>query len=168
MPFGLKNAGATYQRLANWMFKDLIGKTMEVYVDDILVKIKEEAGHLTYLRAAFEVMRRYGMKLNPAKCTFRVKEGKFLGYMVSEKGIEANPKQIKAIMQMGSPRTIKDVQKLKDKVASLARFISRSADRNLPFFKILRKVKDFQWTVECEQAFYDLKQYLTTPPLLAT
>ncbi|KAL0427416.1 UNVERIFIED_CONTAM: Retrovirus-related Pol polyprotein from transposon opus [Sesamum latifolium] len=167
MPFGLKNAGATYQRPINRMFKDLIGKTMEVYVEDMLIKSKEDKEHITHLQAAFEVMRRYGMKLNPAKCTFRVRGGKFLGYMVSEKGIEANPKKIEAIMQMSSPKTIKDVQKLTGKVASLACFIYWSANRNLPFFKILRKVKDFQWTTEYEQTLNDLKQYLTTPLLLA-
>ncbi|KAL0387842.1 UNVERIFIED_CONTAM: Transposon Tf2-12 polyprotein [Sesamum radiatum] len=166
MPFGLNNAGATYQRLANKMFKELIEKIMEVYVDDMLVKSKEEEEHLNHLQVAFEVMRKYGMKLNPTKCTFGVRGGKFLGYMVSEKGIEANPEKIKAIMQMSSSKTIKEVQKLTGKVASLARFISRSAYRNLPFFKILRKVKDFQWMKECEKALRDLKQYLATPPLL--
>ncbi|KAL0375544.1 UNVERIFIED_CONTAM: Transposon Tf2-11 polyprotein [Sesamum calycinum] len=158
---------ATYQRLANKMFKELIEKIMEVYVDDMLVKSKEEEEHLNHLQVAFEVMRKYGMKLNPTKCTFGVRGGKFLGYMVSEKGIEANPEKIKAIMQMSSSKTIKEVQKLTGKVASLARFISRSAYRNLPFFKILRKVKDFQWMKECEKALRDLKQYLATPPLLA-
>ncbi|KAL0416660.1 UNVERIFIED_CONTAM: Retrovirus-related Pol polyprotein from transposon gypsy [Sesamum latifolium] len=103
-----------------------------VYVDDMLIKSKEGEDYLTHLQASFEVMRRYDMKLNPAKCIFG----------------------------MGSPKTIKDVQKLTGKVASLARFISRSADRNLPFFKILRKVKDFQWIAECEQALKDLKEYL--------
>ncbi|KAL0370666.1 UNVERIFIED_CONTAM: Retrovirus-related Pol polyprotein from transposon opus [Sesamum angustifolium] len=167
MSFGLKNARATYQRLVNKMFKDLIGKTMEVYVDDMLVKNKEEVEHLKHLHAAFEVMRKYGMKLNPTKCTFGVKGGKFLGYMVSKKGIEANLEKIKAIMQIGSPKTIKDVQKLTGEVASLARFISMSVDKNLQFFRTLRKVKDSQWTGECELALRDLKQYFTTPPLLA-
>ncbi|KAL0447287.1 UNVERIFIED_CONTAM: Transposon Tf2-12 polyprotein [Sesamum latifolium] len=88
MPFGLKNAGATYQRLVNKMFKDQIGSTMEVYVDDMLVKSMKEVDHLKDLKQAFETMRSYGMKLNPSKCTFGVKGGKFLGYMVSERGIE--------------------------------------------------------------------------------
>ncbi|KAL0448335.1 UNVERIFIED_CONTAM: Retrovirus-related Pol polyprotein from transposon gypsy [Sesamum latifolium] len=93
MPFGLKNAGATYQRLMNRMFKDLIRSTMEVYVDDMLIKIKIEKEHLGHLESAFTIMRTYGMKLNPTKCTFGVREGKFLGYMVSERGIEANPEK---------------------------------------------------------------------------
>ncbi|KAL0347685.1 UNVERIFIED_CONTAM: hypothetical protein Scaly_1784500 [Sesamum calycinum] len=112
-------------------------------------------------------MRRYGIKLNPAKCTFGIRGGKFLGYMVSEKGIEVNPEKVGTIMRMGSPKTIKNVHKLIGKVTSLARSISRSVDRDLSFFKTLRKVKGFQWMEECEQALSDVKQYLKTPPLLA-
>ncbi|KAL2249927.1 UNVERIFIED_CONTAM: Retrovirus-related Pol polyprotein from transposon [Sesamum indicum] len=144
MPFGLKNAGATYQRLVNRMFKDHIGSTMEMYVDDMLVKSKQECDHLSNLRTAFDIMRSYGMKLNPSKCTFGVRGGKFLGYMVSEGGIETNPEKIKVIMQLGSPKSIKEVQQLTGKVALLNRFISRSADRNLPFFKVLRKANNFE------------------------
>ncbi|KAL2253357.1 UNVERIFIED_CONTAM: Retrovirus-related Pol polyprotein from transposon [Sesamum indicum] len=167
MPFGLKNAGATYQRLVNKMFGDLLGKTMEVYVDDMLVKSKRSQDHLTDLAQAFAIMRSYGMKLNPDKCTFGVGGGKFLGYMVSERGIEANPEKIRAIMDLRSPATIKDVQKLTGKITSLGRFISRSADKSLPFFRILRKPKNFEWNEECEKALHELKKYLTTPPLLA-
>ncbi|KAL0449357.1 UNVERIFIED_CONTAM: Retrovirus-related Pol polyprotein from transposon gypsy [Sesamum latifolium] len=112
MPFGLKNAGATYQRLVNKMFKDQIGSTMEVYVDDMLVKSMKEVDHLKDLKQAFGIMRSYGMKLNPSKCTFGVKGGKFLGYMVSERGIEANPEKIEAIAKLQSPRTLKEVQQL--------------------------------------------------------
>ncbi|KAL0427342.1 UNVERIFIED_CONTAM: hypothetical protein Slati_2909000 [Sesamum latifolium] len=106
-------------------------------------------------------------KVNPVMCTFGVRGGNFLGYRVSEKGTEANPKKIEAIIQMSSSKTIKDVKKLKGKVAYLARFISKSADKNLPFFKMLRKAKDFQRTSKCGQTLNDLKQYLTIPELLA-
>ncbi|KAL0303534.1 UNVERIFIED_CONTAM: Gag-Pol polyprotein [Sesamum radiatum] len=166
MPFGLKNAGATYQRLVNRMFKNQIRSTMEVYVDDMLVKSKEE-DHLRELKRAFDIMRDYGMKLNPEKCTFGVRGGKFLGYMVSEKGIEANPEKIQAIIGLRSPRTLNEMQKLTGKITSLSRFISRSADRSLLFFKALGKAKEFKWTEECEQALNELKKYLATPPLLA-
>ncbi|KAL0405074.1 UNVERIFIED_CONTAM: Polyprotein P3 [Sesamum radiatum] len=118
MPFGLKNAGATYQRLVNQMFKDQIGTTMEVYVDDMLVKSTEE-DHLKNLKQAFGIMRAYGMKLNPSKCTFGVHGGRFLSYMVSEKGIEANPEKIEAIAGLRLPRTLKEVQKLTDEAVSL-------------------------------------------------
>ncbi|KAL2250131.1 UNVERIFIED_CONTAM: Transposon Tf2-11 polyprotein [Sesamum indicum] len=167
MPFGLKNAGATYQRLVNEMFHELIGKTMEVYVDGMLVKSRRSQDHLEHLEQAFNIMRTYGMKLNPDKCTFGVGGGKLLGYMVSERGIEANPEKIQAIMSLRSPTTIKDVQKLTGKIASLNRFISRHADKSLPFFKILRKTKNFEWNEECKNALKDLKDYLVKPPLIA-
>ncbi|XP_011100179.1 uncharacterized protein LOC105178414 [Sesamum indicum] len=164
MPFGLKSAGATYQRLVNKMFAQQIGKTMEVYVDDMLVKSHKPDEHLEHLKTSFAIMREHGMKLNPNKCMFGVAGGKFLGYMVSERGIEANPEKIEAILNLKSPTSIKEVQKLTGRIASLNRFISRFADRNLHFFKILRKVKGFEWTDECEQAFQELKNYLRSPP----
>ncbi|KAL2247804.1 UNVERIFIED_CONTAM: Retrovirus-related Pol polyprotein from transposon [Sesamum indicum] len=115
MPFGLKNAGATYQRLVNKMFGDLLEKTMEVYVDDMLVKSKRSQGHIKDLSQAFSIMRSHGMKLNPDKCTFGVTGGKFLGYMISERGIEANPEKIQAIMGLRSPSSIKEaLQELKE------------------------------------------------------
>ena len=97
MPFGLKNAGATYQRLVNAMFKTQIGKTMEVYVDDMLVKSKEAKNHIEALDEMFQILRRYGMKLNPLKCSFGVASGKFLGFMVNAPSIEANPAQVIAL-----------------------------------------------------------------------
>uniref|UniRef100_A0A2N9H0M9 Uncharacterized protein n=1 Tax=Fagus sylvatica TaxID=28930 RepID=A0A2N9H0M9_FAGSY len=165
MPFGLKNAGATYQRLMNRMFHDQIGRNVEVYVDDMLVKSKEEDGHLDDLRETFETLRKYQMKLNPSKCAFGVYSGKFLGFMVSQRGIEANPDKIKAILEMQPPKTTKEVQRLTGRVAALNRFMSRSTDKCLPFFKTLKKA--FVWTDECQQAFEELKRYLTEPPLLS-
>ncbi|XP_019241234.1 PREDICTED: uncharacterized protein LOC109221226 [Nicotiana attenuata] len=97
MPFGLKNAGSTYQRLVTKMFKDQLGKTMEVYIDDMLVKSAKKKDHIDHLKEAFEILRKYGMKLNPKKYAFGVASGKFLGYLVSERGIEVNPDRIKAI-----------------------------------------------------------------------
>uniref|UniRef100_A0A2N9ESH3 Uncharacterized protein n=1 Tax=Fagus sylvatica TaxID=28930 RepID=A0A2N9ESH3_FAGSY len=108
MPFGLKNAGATYQRLVNKMFHDQIGRNVEVYVDDMLVKSKKDADHLSDLKETFQTLRRYNMKLNPAKCVFGVSSGKFLGFMVSQRGIEANPDKIKAILDMSPPKTVKE------------------------------------------------------------
>ncbi|KAL5563203.1 hypothetical protein UlMin_032950 [Ulmus minor] len=167
MPFGLKNAGATYQQLVNKMFKQQIGKTMEVYVDDMLVKSLKADEHINNLRESFEVLREYKMKLNPAKCAFGVTSGKFLGFMVNHRGIEANPAKIQALLNMESPRKVKEVQSLTGRVAALNRFISRATDKCQPFFRALRKGKDFSWTAECEQFFQELKTYLGRPPLLS-
>ncbi|KAG7552152.1 Reverse transcriptase domain [Arabidopsis thaliana x Arabidopsis arenosa] len=168
MPFGLKNAGATYQRLVNMMFKDLLGKTMEVYIDDMLVKSVSSTSHIEHLEQCFAILNEFGMKLNPTKCTFAVPSGEFLGYIITERGIEANPRQLNAFLAMSSPRNIREVQRLTGRVAALNRFISRSTDRCLPFYNLLRKAnKNFIWDENCEKAFKDLKDYLSKPPVLA-
>ncbi|KAL5562780.1 hypothetical protein UlMin_032527 [Ulmus minor] len=167
MPFGLKNAGATYQRLVNKMFKDQIGKTMEVYVDDMLVKSLKTEEHIQNLKETFEILRMYKMKLNQSKCAFGVSSGKFLGFMVNHRGIEANPAKIQALLDMEPPRKMKEVQRLTGRIAALNRFISRATDRCKPFFQALRKGKDFIWTADCEQSFQELKSYLGKPPLLS-
>ncbi|KAL0451531.1 UNVERIFIED_CONTAM: hypothetical protein Slati_1131200 [Sesamum latifolium] len=139
---------------------------MEVYVDDMLVKSKEAHHHVEDLEETFAVIRKYRLKLNPGKCTFGVSGGRFLGFMVTQRGIEANPDKIKAILDMGPPININEVQRLTGRIAALSRFISKSAKKGLPFFKTLRKVKNFEWTEECQQAFEDLKTYLAKLPLL--
>ena len=119
IPFGLINAGATYQRLVNMMFKEQIGKTMKVYMDDMLVKSKEAQDHVQYLAEMFDILRKYRMKLNPHKCVFGVESGKFLGFMVNHRGIEANPAKIKALLDMKSPQSVKQVQSLIGRIAAL-------------------------------------------------
>ena len=99
MPFGLKNARATYQRPVTKIFRPLMGKTMEVYIDDMLVKSKERPDHTKHLQETFELLLMYGMKLNPLKCAFEVSSGKVLGFMVTQRGIEANHIQPRAIME---------------------------------------------------------------------
>ena len=165
MPFGLKNAGATYQRLMNIMFAPQIGRNVQVYMNDMLVKSQREEDYLEDLRETFDTLHSYNMKLNPGKCTFGVTAGKFLGFMVSQKGIEANPDKIRAIIKMKPPRNVKEVQSLNGKVAALNRFVSRAMDKCLPFFCTLKK--SFEWTSECQQAFEELKAYLSAPPLLS-
>lgn len=167
MPFSLKNAGATYQRLVNKMFREELGKTMEVYVDDMLVKSKTEEQLVEHLNKCFSILRMYEMKLNLEKYTFGMKGGKFLKYMVTERGISANPEKIKAILDLPPPRRVNEVQKLLGRIMALSRFISRSAEKNLPFFKILMKGDKLEWTKECEQALENLKSYLLSPPLLS-
>ncbi|KAG7536943.1 Integrase catalytic core [Arabidopsis suecica] len=164
MPFGLKNAGATYQRLVNKMFAEHLGKTMEVYIDDMLVKSLKKSEHITHLVQCFKILNEFGMKLNPAKCSFGVPSGEFLGYIVTERGIEANPN---AFLTMPSPRNIKEVQRLTGRIAALNRFISKSTDKCLPFYQILKGNKKFMWDDQCEAAFGQLKTYLTTPPILS-
>ena len=138
---------------------------MEVYVDDMLVKSKEEEDHLDDLKETFNTLRQYNMKLNPSKCAFGVSLGKFLGFMVSQRGIEANPKKVKTILEMSSSKTVKEVQSLTGRVAALNRFVSKATDKCLPFFKTLKKA--FAGTEECEAAFQELKRYLSNPPLLS-
>ncbi|XP_073152356.1 uncharacterized protein [Henckelia pumila] len=130
IPFGLKNAGATYQRLMDRVFASQIGRNVEVYVDDILVKSQDDAGLMTDLRETFATLRSYGIKLNPEKYVFGVRGGKFLGYMVTERGIEANPEKVQAIRSMSHPRNLQEVQRLAGRIAALSRFISRSAHRS--------------------------------------
>ena len=113
MPFSLKNVGATYQRLVTKMFRPLLGKTMEVYIDDMLVKSKERPYHTMHLQQAFELLRAYGMKLKPTKCAFGVSVGRFLGFMMTHRGIEANPAQIQVILESPAPSSRKGVQQLK-------------------------------------------------------
>ena len=134
MSFGLKNSGATYQRLINKIFAHQIERNVQVYVDD--------------LKVTFDTLHSYNMKLNPSKCAFVVMAGKFLGFMESQRGIEVNPNKIRAIMEMTPPRNIKEVQSLNGKVVALNRFVLRAMDKCLPFFRTLKK--SFEWTAECQ------------------
>ena len=103
MPFGLKNADATYQRLTTKIFRPLVGRTVEVYIDDIVFKSKTREDHAHHLQEVFHLLRRYDMKLNPSKCAFGVSAGKFLGFMVTQRGIEVSPDQIKVVMEASPP-----------------------------------------------------------------
>ncbi|XP_073129380.1 uncharacterized protein [Henckelia pumila] len=147
MPFGLKNVGATYQRLMKKVFEQQIGKNIEVYVDDILVKTCTADQFITDLAQTFQTLKNYQLKLNPSK------------------GIEDNPEKVQAIISMNSPKNIQEVQRLTGRITALARFISKSADKSLPFFKELRKTKDFEWSDESEKDFQDLKTYLKQLPV---
>ena len=153
MPFWLKNAGSTYQRMMTKMFESQLGKNIEIYIDDMVVKSKMVSGYLGDLRTIFEILRNQKLRLNASKCSFGVELGKFLGYMVTHRGIEVNSDQIKAINNLRSPQNPKEVQKLTGMAAALNRFISRSADRCKPFFLLINKLKAFDWTEECATAF---------------
>ena len=166
MPFGLKNAGAAYQRCIQKCLHDQIGRNVQAYVDDIVVKTKKKGDLLTDLAETFANLRRFNMKLNPDKCVFGVPSGKLLGFIVSERGIEANPDKINAILRMDKPKNLKAVQRLTGCVAALSRFISRLGEKALPLYRLLRKSDSFEWTDEAQQALDDLKRLLSTSPVL--
>nr|GEZ91790.1 reverse transcriptase domain-containing protein [Tanacetum cinerariifolium] len=170
MPFGLKNAGATYQRLMDKAFKNQMGRKLEVYVDDLVVKSHTEVEMVRDIEETFQTPRKINMKLNPKKGSFRFAKGVFLGYVITHEGIKPCPDKTTLVLQLPSPQTIKEVQSLNGKLASLNRFLSKSAEKSLPLFQTLKKCikkSDFRWTTEAEQAFQQLKQHLSALPLLA-
>jgi hypothetical protein len=132
MPFGLRNAGATYQRCMQHVFGDHIGRTIEAYVDDIVVKTRKADDLVNDLHVAFDCLRANGVKLNPEKCIFGVPRGMLLGYIVSQWGIEPNPEKVTALERMGPIRDLKGVQKMLGCLAALSRFISRRNQKGLP------------------------------------
>jgi hypothetical protein len=165
MSFGLKNAGATYQRAIQECLGNLIGQQAEAYVDDVVVKTREVDTLIDDLTATFKRLREWNWKLNPNKCVFGVPSRQLLGFLVSHRGIEASMKQIHAIIEMGPPQSVKDVQKLTGCMAALNRFISRLGEKGLPFFTLLKKKGKFEWT-NANAAFKNLKAYLTSSPVL--
>ena len=143
------------------MFEPQLGKIIEVYIDDMVVKSKMVSEHVKDLEKIFAILREHWLRLNDSKCSFGVGFGKFLGYMVTHRGIEVSPDQIKAINSLQAPRNPKEVQKLTSMIAALNRFISRSADRCRPFYLLINKWKGFEWSEDCIRAFQQLKEYLS-------
>jgi hypothetical protein len=146
MSFGLKNAGATYQRAIQACFKRQLNKNVEAYVDDVVVKTRNSDTLIADLEETFASLREYRWKLNSNKCVFAVPSGKLLGFIISHRGIEANLEKISAITSMKAPTCIKDVQKLTGCMAAQNRFISKLGERGLPFFKLLKHLEKFAWT----------------------
>ncbi|XP_077244859.1 uncharacterized protein LOC143884896 isoform X2 [Tasmannia lanceolata] len=167
MPFGLKNAGATYQRAATALLHDMIHREVEVYVDDMIVKAKERKDHIPNLKKFFERILKYQLRLNPSKCVFGVTSGKLLGFMVSQRGIEVDPQKIKAIQEMPPPRTEKEIRGFLGRIQFLRRFIAHLTSTCEPIFKLLKKNSSKEWTEECQQAFEKIKQSLSEPPIVA-
>ncbi|XP_021985131.1 uncharacterized protein LOC110881062 [Helianthus annuus] len=171
MPFGLKNAGATYQRFMNAFFREQQGQNLEVYVDDIVIKSLTEMAMIDDIAETIRTMQDVNMKLNPVKCCFGVEEGKFLGVVVTKGGIKANLEKTQAVAEMRSPRSLKDIQQLNGRLIALDRFLSKVADRTLPFMKVLKdclQTDRFKWTSEAETAFQEMKGYICKLPTLAT
>ncbi|RDX84580.1 hypothetical protein CR513_34348, partial [Mucuna pruriens] len=166
MPFGLKNAGATYQREMVTLFHDMMHKEIEVYVDDIIAKSTSSEQHLKDLRKLFARFRKYRLRLNPTNCTFGVKNGKLLGFVVNERGIEIDPDKVKAIREIPTPKTESEVRDFLGRINFIARFISRLTKTCSPIFKLLRKKHKNEWDSKCQKAFKKIKQYLENPPIL--
>jgi len=152
MPFGLKNAGATYQRLMDKVLAPLLGRNVYAYVDDMVVASKDRMQHVADLEELFVTISKYRVKLNPEKCVFGVEAGKFLGSA--------------AIIAMRSPTSVKEVQQLTGRMAALSRFVSARGEKGHPYFQCLKRNSRFAWTDKCEAAFIKLKEYLATPPVL--
>ncbi|RVX01675.1 Retrovirus-related Pol polyprotein from transposon 17.6 [Vitis vinifera] len=167
MSFGLKNAGATYQRAATTLFHDMMHRDVEVYVDDMIVKSRDRSDHLAALERFFERIRQFRLRLNPKKCTFGVTSGKLLGYMVSERGIEVDPDKIRAILDMPAPRTEREVRGFLGRLQYISRFIARLTDICEPIFRLLRKSQPTVWDDQCQRAFERIREYLLSPPVLA-
>nr|GEX24790.1 reverse transcriptase domain-containing protein [Tanacetum cinerariifolium] len=169
MPFGLRNAGATYQRLVDKAFHKQIGRNLEVYVGDLVIKIRTKDEIVRDIEETFKTLRKINMKLNPKKCTFGVEEGTFLGYKVSIRGLKVCPDKVDIISSLPSPKCLKDVQKLNGKLTSLNGFLAKSAEKSLPFFRTLKKCtkkSDFHWTTEAEEAFKQMKQLIAELSML--
>ena len=166
MPFRLQNAGATYQRLMNRILAPMLGRNVQAYVDDMVMTSQERGRHTTDLEELFATIAKYRLKLNPEKCVFGVEARKFLGFMLTERGIEANPYKCAAIIAMRSPASVKEVQQLTGRMAALSRFVSAGGDKGHPYFQCLKRNSRFVWTEECKTAFLKLKEYLATPPVL--
>ena len=148
------------------MFQKHIEVSMEVYIDDMLVKSVMVELHVTHLAEPFQVLKNYNMKLDPTKCAFRVSAEKFLGFIVNSRGIEANPNKIKTMLDMQPPSSTKEIQRLTGRIAALSCLVTRSSDKCWPFFQVLKKT--FHWDAQCEEAFSALKAYLSSPLVLVS
>jgi hypothetical protein len=167
MPFGLKNAGATYQRMMQNCLGSQIGRNIQVYIDDVVITTRKEETLIDGLRETFDNMDKYKLKLNPTKCSFCVPAGQLCGFLVSARGIEANPEKIQAILTMAKPTNLHEIQQLAGRVAALSRFVARLGEKALPFYALMKKSdKKFEWIEEADQAFAHLKRVLSTPPVL--
>ncbi|KAK1698329.1 hypothetical protein QYE76_015026 [Lolium multiflorum] len=163
MPVGLKNAGATYQRMMQKCLATQIGKNVQVYIDDVVITTKEGSTLIDDLRETFDNLDKFCLKLNPTKCSFGVPAGELLGFLVSARGIEANPEKIQAIVTMWKPTKLKEIQ---GRVAALSRFVARLGEKALPFYALIKQGEKFEWNEEAERAFEDLKRAISTPQIL--
>jgi hypothetical protein len=159
IPFSLKNAGATYQRMMQNCFRSQIGRNAQVYIDGVVITTRKEESLISDLKKTFDNQNRYKLKLNPTKYSFSMSAGQLLGFLVSARGIEANPEKIQAILTMGKLAKLHDVQKLAGRVAALSQFVARLGEKALPFYALMKKLDDkCEWTEEADTAFAQLKK----------
>ncbi|KAL7605482.1 hypothetical protein Lser_V15G18132 [Lactuca serriola] len=171
IPFGLKNAGATYQRLVDSILAKQIGRNIEVCVDDMVIKSPNEEKILQDIEETFKTLEVTKMKLNPAKCTFGVEEGQFLGYYVTRQGVQPSPTKVDEFIETETPNSLRDAQGLNRKLTALSRFISKYVNKAMPLFHTLKgciEKNNFQWTNEAEKALQRIKEALHKLPTLAT
>jgi hypothetical protein len=167
MPFDLKNAGETYQRMMQNCLGSQIGRNIQVYIDDVVITTRKEESLITDLRETFDNLDRNKLKLNPTKCSFGVPIGQLLGFLVSVRGIEANPEKIQAILTMGKPTKLHQVQQVVGRVAALSQFVTRLGENALPFYALMKKSdKKFEWIEEADKTLAHLKRVLSPPPVL--
>ncbi|KAK1646684.1 hypothetical protein QYE76_064489 [Lolium multiflorum] len=166
MPFGLKNAGATYQRMMQKCLTTQIGKNVQVYINDVVITTKQRSSLIDDLKETFHNLDKFCLNLNPTKCSFGVPAGEFLGFLVSARGIEANPEKIQAIITMRKPTKLKEIQQLTGRVAALSIFVARLGEKVLPFYALIKQGEKFEWNKEADRAFKDLKRTISTPPIL--
>ena len=145
MPFGLKNAGATYQRTMTTIFHDMIHEEMEDYVDDIVVKSKTRTGHLRLLEQVFEICKKYKLRMNPMKCAFGVSAGKFFEFLVHHKGISVDPAKATAIATMKRPTSMRELKSFLGKVSYIRRFMPGLASVTIGLSKLLKNGTEFTW-----------------------
>ena len=166
MPFGLKNTEITYQRAMVTLFHNMMHKEIEVYVDDMIAKSQGEDDHVINLKKLFKRLRKFQLKLNPAKCTFEATFRKLLGFVISKKGIEIDPNKVRVIQDLPLPRTQKEIRSFMGRLNYIARFILQMTAKCDPIFKMLRKHNSDKWDEECQVAFDKVKEYFTNAPVL--
>jgi len=168
MPFDLKNAGSTYQRLIDKIFLELLEKTLEVYVDDTIVKSIKADSYAADLKAVFDRIRRHDLRLNLKKCFLGVGGRKFFDFMIMQRGIEVNPDKCETIIHMRSPTCLKEVQQLNGNLVALSRFLPKLAEKAIPCFRLLKRIKTFTWDEACEDMFTNIKRNRSVLHVLAS
>ena len=166
MPFGLKNAGATYQQTMAAIFHDMMHRELEDYVDDIVVKSRKREEHVQVLRRVFERCKAFKLRMNPLKCAFGVSSRKFLGFLVHSRGIDVDPAKATAIATMKPPTTVKELKSFLGKVSYIWRFIPGLASITFAFARLLKKGKNFEWGGIQQMAFKRLQQIMMNLPTM--